>query len=111
MCPSLSPGSSVRRGSQSNAVFRAATLGAVGFLLQVVVSGLAAGAVYGLIGLGYSLVYRMSRVLNFAQGDMVTVTVFAFLLALGGGAAVSIAGPRTTALAALLAAAVAVAAA
>ena len=60
--------------------------------LQVLVSGLAAGALYGLIGLGYSLIYRMSGVLNFAHGDLVTLAVFAFLLAIGGGGAVGLAG-------------------
>ena len=59
----------------------------MGLLLQAVVSGLAAGAVYGLVGLGYGLIYRMSGVLNFAHGDLVSAGVFIFLLILGGGTA------------------------
>ena len=45
-------------------------------LLQVVVSGLAAGMVYALIALGFSLVYRTSRVINFAQGDFALLTAY-----------------------------------
>ena len=63
-----------------------------GLLLQAVVAGAAAGAVYGLVGLGYALVFRMSGVLNFAQGDLVGAGVYAFLLVVGGGAAVALVG-------------------
>lgn len=66
-----------------------------GILLQILVAGLAAGAVYGLVGMGYTLIYRMSGVLNFAHGDLVSVAMFAFLLVVGGGtqAAVSTVSP------------------
>ncbi|HEV3231264.1 MAG TPA: branched-chain amino acid ABC transporter permease [Candidatus Dormibacteraeota bacterium] len=60
-----------------------------GLVLQVLVSGLAAGAAYGLVGMGYSLIYRMTAVLDFAHGDLVNLGIFAFLLALGGGGAVA----------------------
>ncbi|MGH7071907.1 MAG: branched-chain amino acid ABC transporter permease [Acetobacteraceae bacterium] len=39
-------------------------------LIQSLVSALAAGAVYGLIAIGFSLTYRTTRALNFAQGDL-----------------------------------------
>ena len=39
-------------------------------LAQAIVSAIAAGAVYGLIAIGFSLTYRTTRVLNFAQGDL-----------------------------------------
>lgn len=45
-------------------------------LLQVLVSGLAAGVVYGLIALGFSLVYRTSRVINFFQGDLAMLAAY-----------------------------------
>ncbi|GAC1577851.1 MAG: hypothetical protein NVS3B24_09440 [Candidatus Dormibacteria bacterium] len=60
-----------------------------GLLLQATLAGAAAGAVYGLVGVGYTLVYRMSGVLNFAQGDLVSAGAFALLLAVGGGGAVA----------------------
>jgi branched-chain amino acid transport system permease protein len=39
--------------------------------LQLLVAGITAGAVYGLIGLGYVTVFRTSRVVNMAQGSFV----------------------------------------
>lgn len=44
--------------------------------IQVLVSGLAAGVVYGLVALGFSLVYRTSRVINFAQGDFAMLAAY-----------------------------------
>ena len=38
---------------------------------QVIISGLSMGMVYGLIACGFSLVFRMTRVVNFAAGDVV----------------------------------------
>src|SRR5207344_848819 len=48
--------------------------------LQVLVSGLAAGGVYGLFAAGYSLMYRLTGIVNFAFGDLVGLGVFAALL-------------------------------
>ncbi|MCX5840791.1 MAG: branched-chain amino acid ABC transporter permease, partial [Deltaproteobacteria bacterium] len=39
--------------------------------LQFLFSGITVGAIYALIGLGFSLVYSVSKVLNFAQGEFV----------------------------------------
>ncbi|MBN9595248.1 MAG: branched-chain amino acid ABC transporter permease [Afipia sp.] len=38
---------------------------------QFLAGGLAIGAVYGLIGVGFSLIYSTSKVINFAQGEFV----------------------------------------
>jgi branched-subunit amino acid ABC-type transport system permease component len=38
--------------------------------LNVVITGLIAGVTYALIAIGLTLVYRTSRVLNFAAGEM-----------------------------------------
>jgi branched-chain amino acid transport system permease protein len=38
------------------------------FFLQIALSGLATGAIYGLIAVGYSLTFMTTRVLNFALG-------------------------------------------
>ena len=51
---------------------------------QVLVTGAAAGAVYGLIAVGHSLVYRLTGVVNFALGDLVGLGVFATLLVASG---------------------------
>lgn len=43
---------------------------------QLVISGLVIGSVYGLIALGYSLIYKASGLLTFAQGDLLTLGAF-----------------------------------
>lgn len=40
-------------------------------LLQIVVTGLAIGAVYSLIAVGFTIVFNSTKVTNFAQGDFV----------------------------------------
>jgi branched-chain amino acid transport system permease protein len=50
------------------------------FLLQVVWEGLVSGVLYALIALGFVLIYKSSRIFNFAQGIMV---VFAALTLVG----------------------------
>src|ERR687888_2614401 len=52
--------------------------------LQVFVSGLAAGGVYGLFAAGHTLIYRLTGMVNFAFGDLVGLGVFATLLVLAG---------------------------
>jgi branched-chain amino acid transport system permease protein len=52
--------------------------------IQALVTGLATGAAYGLIALGFTLVYRLTRVLAFAHGDVVTGAVFIAILAVIG---------------------------
>jgi branched-chain amino acid transport system permease protein len=52
--------------------------------IQALVTGLATGAAYGLIALGFSLVWRLTRTLAFAHGDMVTGAVFLGVLAVLG---------------------------
>ena len=53
-------------------------------LLQVLVSGLAAGAVYGLVAVALVLVYRLTGIVYFAFGDLVGLAVFAALLVAAG---------------------------
>jgi branched-chain amino acid transport system permease protein len=49
--------------------------------LQYVISGLSTGSVYALVALGLALIYRSTRILNFAHGDITTAgTFFAFTL-------------------------------
>lgn len=38
----------------------------------ILVNGLIIGSIYGLIALGYSLIYRASGLMSFVQGDMIT---------------------------------------
>jgi branched-chain amino acid transport system permease protein len=55
-----------------------------GVLLQALVSGLAAGAVLGLVGLGFTLVAGTVRVLHLAHGDIVVAAVFTGVLVVLG---------------------------
>lgn len=43
---------------------------------QQIVAGLASGAIYGSLALALVLIYRSTRVINFAQGEMATFTTF-----------------------------------
>ncbi len=45
-------------------------------VLQVVVSGLSVGSIYALVALGLVLLYRTTRILNFAHGDIGVVGTF-----------------------------------
>jgi branched-chain amino acid transport system permease protein len=57
-------------------------------LLQALVSGLAMGAVFAAVGLGFVLVYRVTNVINFAQGAFVVLGgMFTAKLATGVAAA------------------------
>src|SRR2546423_9869727 len=44
--------------------------------LQQVVSGLASGGIYGSLALAIVLIHRATGVLNFAQGEMATLSAF-----------------------------------
>lgn len=45
-------------------------------MLQAIVSGVVVGGIYGLLALGIVLVYKGSRVLNFAQAELGTFSLF-----------------------------------
>ena len=59
---------------------------------QVLVSGLAAGGVYGLFAAGHSLIYRLTGIVNFAFGDLVGLGIFSTLLVLAGTSPVTQSG-------------------
>ena len=48
--------------------------------LQVLVSGLSKGCVFGLIALGFVLIYKATEMLNFAQGELMMVGAFVAFL-------------------------------
>jgi branched-chain amino acid transport system permease protein len=56
-------------------------------LVQLLVNGITLGSLYGLIALGYSMVYGILKLLNFAHGDVYMIGAFAgygVLTLLGG---------------------------
>ncbi len=48
-------------------------------VIQLIVSGLANGCVYGLIALGFVLIYKATEAVNFAQGDFMMLGAFVCL--------------------------------
>ena len=42
-------------------------------ILQLILSGLSSGCIYGLIALGFVLIYKSTEAVNFAQGDMMMI--------------------------------------
>jgi branched-chain amino acid transport system permease protein len=53
--------------------------------LQFLFSGLTVGAIYALVGLGFSIIYNASQVINFAQGEFVMIGGMATVFFLGLG--------------------------
>jgi len=54
----------------------------VDILIQIIVTGLATGGVYGLIALGFVLIYKATSVLNLAMGELMTLGAFICLTGL-----------------------------
>ena len=48
-------------------------------IIQFFINGVIMGGIYALIALGFVLIYKASKVLNFAQGELVMVGAFSFL--------------------------------
>jgi branched-chain amino acid transport system permease protein len=61
-----------------------------GVLLQAVLSGLAAGAVIGLVAVGFTLVWSLTRVLALAHGDLVVGAALTGVLVVVGRTPVAI---------------------
>jgi len=45
-------------------------------LSQLVVSGIIAGSIYGLIALGFVVIYKATKVVNFAQGEIMMLGAY-----------------------------------
>src|SRR5277367_1926404 len=67
---------------------------ALAYFLQQLINGLTLGAVYGLVAIGYTMVYGIIGMINFAHGEIymigafITVIGFAVLGLLGIGTAI-----------------------
>jgi branched-chain amino acid transport system permease protein len=48
----------------------------VTYFLQLLVTGVAVGSIYALAAMGFVLVYKSSRVINFAQGQLIAIGAF-----------------------------------
>ena len=60
--------------------------------MSVIFDGLSLGAIYALIALGYTMVYGIAKMLNFAHGDIIMVGAYAVFttLAAGGNLAIGV---------------------
>lgn len=58
----------------------------MGTFIQQVVNGLTVGGIYALIALGYTMVYGVMRLINFAHGDLCILGAFVGLSLLTGAA-------------------------
>jgi branched-chain amino acid transport system permease protein len=47
------------------------------YFIELVVSGLAIGAIYGLVAMGFAVIYKATGIVNFAQGEMGMLTAYA----------------------------------
>jgi len=66
------------------------------YFFELVVSGLAVGAIYGLVAMGFAVIYKATGIVNFAQGEMGMLTAYttwslATLMGTGGIATVFVA--------------------
>jgi len=61
----------------------------VAVAIQILASGFAAGAVYGLVAVGHSIVFRLTGVVHFAFGELIALGVFVTLLVAAGSGPVS----------------------
>ena len=50
--------------------------------MSTIMDGLSLGAIYALIALGYTMVYGIAKMLNFAHGDIIMVGAYAILTSL-----------------------------
>ena len=61
----------------------------MGHALQQLINGLTLGSLYGLIAIGYTMVYGIIGMINFAHGDIYMISAFiavtAFTLLAGFG--------------------------
>jgi branched-chain amino acid transport system permease protein len=71
-------------------------------LLDLVVSGLGAGAIYALAAIGFTLLWQTSQTINFAQGEFVMLPAFLMLAVMRAGAPFWLAIPIGVALSAAL---------
>lgn len=52
-------------------------------LMQQVINGVSLGSLYALIAIGYTIVYGILRLINFAHGDLIMVSAYAAVLGVG----------------------------
>lgn len=46
------------------------------YFIQLVLSGLVVGAIYGLVAMGFAVIFKATGIVNFAQGEMAMLTAY-----------------------------------
>jgi branched-chain amino acid transport system permease protein len=64
----------------------------VALFVQILATGLAAGAVYGLVASSYALIFRLTGVVHFALGELISLSVFSTLFFATGAGPISRSG-------------------
>ncbi|WP_441295865.1 ABC transporter permease subunit, partial [Salmonella enterica] len=52
--------------------------------ISYLISGISLGSVYAIIALGYTMVYGIAKMLNFAHGDVIMVGSYVVYVAVSG---------------------------
>ncbi|MEK9644853.1 MAG: branched-chain amino acid ABC transporter permease LivH, partial [Alphaproteobacteria bacterium] len=52
------------------------------YFLQQLINGLTLGAIYGLIAIGYTMVYGIIGMINFAHGEIYMIGAFGALISI-----------------------------
>ncbi len=52
--------------------------------LSYLINGISLGSVYAIIALGYTMVYGIAKMLNFAHGDVIMIGCYVVFLAMNG---------------------------
>ncbi len=50
------------------------------YFMSMLISGLKLGSIYAIVAIGYSIVYGILRLINFAHGDIMTIGVYIILM-------------------------------
>ena len=50
------------------------------YFIQQLINGVTLGAIYGLIAIGYTMVYGIIGMINFAHGDIFMISAFIALI-------------------------------
>lgn len=65
----------------------------MGYFIELVVSGLAVGAIYGLVAMSFAVIYKSTGIVNFAQGEIGMLTAYtswSIALTLGTGGVLTV---------------------
>ena len=52
-------------------------------LIQLIIDGVASGCIYGLVALGFVLIYKATVTINFAEGDILMLGAFVVFSLIG----------------------------